>query len=300
MIAWEESVPSMRTLPPGGVLPVLRFEVGDAQSPRGHALLYARVSASDRFIATYCVVLPIQFSIGKYLPPMLSGQFPMDALGEGVSPVNAMPIPPMFEDVESLEMLRQLAEKRGDDLCDMGTLVVADDNSRLQFAAEGSAEYGEMYSSYQARWPAVQSRQESTPLDDLDVEDVLASVLPERDRLGEIAKLISQARYAMESGDRRGLEKVAADMRRLARPLPEKYRADQLIDAALMPDAPGPKLAGLYLQRAYKILDEDYMSIPPIDAEIRALRGEKAGRDDPNGDTSAGSSDTPPPDPATS
>ncbi|HEU5349796.1 MAG TPA: hypothetical protein VFU63_14390, partial [Ktedonobacterales bacterium] len=212
---------------------MLRFELGDAQTPRGHAILYARISGSDRIVATYCVVLPIQFSIGKYLPPMFAGQFSIDALSEGTSPINAMPIPPMFEDVESFDALRQLAERRGDDLCDMGTIALSDDSARLQFAAEGSAEYGEMYSSYQARWPSSAATDESPPLDDLDVEDVLASVLPERDRLGEIAKLISQARYAMESGDRRLLDKVADDMRRLARPLPEKYRAEQLIESAL-------------------------------------------------------------------
>ena len=268
---------------------MLRFELGDAQAPRGHALLYARVSGGDRIVATYCVVLPIQFSIGKYLPPMFTGQLPLDAFNEGVSPVNAMPIPPMFEDAPSLDALRQLAEKRGDDLCDMGTLVLSDDTNRLQFAAEGSAEYGELYGDYQSRWPEVAVAQDATPLDDLDVDDVLASVLPERDRLGEIAKLISQARYALESGDRRALDKVTTDMQRLARPLPEKYHASQLIESALRPDALGPKLAGLYLQRAYKILDEDYMSIPPIDAEIRALRD--------GGDTAADASDdseTPP------
>lgn len=278
---------------------MLRFELGDAQTPRGHAILYARISGSDRIVATYCVVLPIQFSIGKYLPPMFAGQFPIDALSEGSSPINAMPIPPMFEDAESLDALRQLAERRDDDLCDMGTVALSDDNARLQFAAEGSAEYGEVYSSYQARWPSVASAREERPLDDLDVEDVLAAVLPERDRLGEIAKLISQARYALESGDRRALDKVTDDMRRLARPLPEKYRADLLIESALRPDTLGPRLAGLYLQRAYKILDEDYMSIPPIDAEIRALRegGDASGQVDD--DAAPGPMDTPPEGPAT-
>jgi hypothetical protein len=273
---------------------VLRFELGEQQAPRGHAILYARVSGSERIVASYCVVLPISFSIGKYLPPMFAGQFPIDALNEGLSPVSAMPIPPMFEDVESLDVLRQLAERRDDDLCDMGTLVLSDDNARLQFAAEGSAEYGEIYASYQSRWPSVAAPQANTPLDDLDVEDVIASVLPERDRLGELAKLISQARYELESGDQRSLEKVAVDMRRLARPLPEKYRADQLIEAALRPDAVGPKLAGLYLQRAYKILDEDYMSIPPLDAEIRTLRGDAGTSESLGDDATSGSTDIPP------
>jgi hypothetical protein len=121
-------------------------------------------------------------------------------------------------------------------------------------------------------------------------------MLPERDRLGELAKLISQARYALELGDRHALEKVATEMRRLAHPLPDKYRAEQLIEAALRPDAAGPKLAGLYLQRAYKILDEDYMSIPPIDAEIRAI-GDGATQGTADDDTFPGTSDSPPEDP---
>jgi len=275
---------------------VLRFELGDSQAPRGHALLYARVSGSDRIVATYCVVLPISFSIGKYLPPMFAGQIPLDALNERISPVSAMPIPPMLEDVESFEVVRQLAEKRADDLCDMGTLVVSDDNARLQFAAEGSAEYGDLYGTYQSRWPAVTPSSRDISLDDLDVSDVLASMLPERDRLGELAKLISQARYALELDDRHALDKVAADMRRLARPLPEKYRAEQLIEAALRPDSVGPTLAGLYLQRAYKILDEDYMNIPPIDAQIRAI-GNGTTLGDADDDTLSGTSDVPPEDP---
>jgi hypothetical protein len=56
--------------------------------------------------------------------------------------------------------------------------------------------------------------------------------------------------------------------------LPEKYRADQLIEAALRPDAQGNRLTQLYLQRAYKLVDEDYAAIPPLEREIRELRGE--------------------------
>ena len=78
----------------------LQFERGNAQEPRGHAILYARVSGSERYVATYCIVLPISFSMAKYLPPMLSGQLGgMEAMSEGMSVV---PIPPMLEDVPDL------------------------------------------------------------------------------------------------------------------------------------------------------------------------------------------------------
>ena len=115
----------------------------------------------------------------------------------------------------------------------------------------------------------------ATPVEltDADARDAVTSLMPERDRLSELAHLIGQTRYAMEIHDQRQLDEVAAQMRRLAATLPEKYRADQLTTAALRSDAEGAQLAELYLQRAYKLLDEDYIGIPPIEQRIRELRG---------------------------
>lgn len=262
----------------------LRFELGDPQEPRGHALLYAHVSGgTEHIVATYCIVLPLQFSIGKFLPPMLMGQIPLDMAGEGS--MAALPIPPLLDDVADLATLRQLAERRGDDLCDLGTIALGDDSQRMTFAAEACAEYGEAYQEYRARWPQSESTDtiasSSIPLDDMEMDDVLATVLPDRDRLGEIARLIGQARYAMDVRDQRQLDETTKTMQRLAHALPEKYRGEQLVEAALRSDAAGPRLAGLYLQRAYKLLNEEYIDIPPIEREIRALLGEHDGGEQP-------------------
>ncbi len=253
----------------------LRFELGDSATPRGHAILFARVGGeADRIVATYCVVLPIQFSIGKYLPPILSGQIPMEGLRDA-SVMSVVPMPPMLEDAPALPQLRQLADRRGDDLCDLGILYISDDSQRMTFAAEASQEYGQLYTAYVQRWPQVHEPQvTANPLDALRIEDVMAEVLPERDRLGELARLIGQARYAIEGHDQRLLDTVTASMRRIAQSLPEKYRAEPLVEAALRIDAVGPRLAELYLQRAYKLLEEEYADIPPIEREIRTLRGE--------------------------
>jgi hypothetical protein len=257
----------------------LHFELGDADQPRGHAILYARLAGGGvRYVATYCVILPISFSIGKFLPPILGGQIPLEELGEAGS-ASPMPIPPMLEDVESVESLRMLAERRGDDLCDLGVLLITDDTQRLTFAAEAASEYGRAYATYQARWPSqpiASAAPEPASLSDAEARDVVASLLPERDRLGDLSRLIGQSRYAMEIHDQRQLDEVAAQMRRLAATLPEKYRAEQLVAAALRSDAEGAQLAELYLQRAYKLLDEDYISIPPIEQRIRELRGSDA------------------------
>jgi hypothetical protein len=265
----------------------LRFELGDADAPRGHAILYARLSGpGERYVATYCVTLPIAFSLGKYLPPMFSGQLPAEALGEGAE-MSAMPIPPMLEEVESYEMVRQLAEARGDDLCDIGTLLITDDTQRMMFAAEACAEYGRSYAEYHQRWTrsAASGRGSSVTvsgpagagagsasLDDMDPEMIVASALPERDRLGEIARLAGQARYAIDGHDTRLLNEVSGQLRMLASTLPEKYRADQLVEAAIQPNETGARLAQLYIQRAYRLLDEDYINIPPIEQQIRELR----------------------------
>jgi hypothetical protein len=58
----------------------------------------------------------------------------------------------------------------------------------------------------------------------------------------------------------------------LASTLPEKNRADQHAEAAIRSEETGARLAQLYLQRAYRLLDEDYISIPPIEQQIRELR----------------------------
>jgi hypothetical protein len=251
----------------------LRFDLGDAQTPRGHAILFARVGNDpNRIIATYCVVLPITFSIGKYLPPILSGQVPLEGL-EDAAATSAVPIPPMLEDVPGIAELRRLAERRGDDLCEIGNLFLRDDGQRMAYAAEASQSYAMLFAEYQSRWPAVTTDSKPTPqLDDLDVADVMAAVLPEKDRLAELSRLISQARYAMEGHDVRQLDDTARTMRRIAQSLPDKYRGEQLVAAALRNDANGPHLAELYLQRAYKLLGEEYADIPPIEQQIRDLQ----------------------------
>ncbi len=263
----------------------LRFELGDADAPRGHAILYARLSGpGERYVATYCVTLPISFSLGKYLPPMFSGQLPAEALNEGAE-MSAMPIPPMLEEVESYDALRQMAEARGDDLCDIGTLLISDDTQRMVFAAEACAEYGRAYAEFQRRWATTSpggrssaasgsapASANSGPLEDMDPEMIVASALPERDRLGEIARLAGQARYAIDGHDTRLLTEVSGQLRMLASTLPEKYRAEQLVEAAIQPNEVGAHLAQLYIQRAYRLLDEDYINIPPIEQQIRELR----------------------------
>jgi hypothetical protein len=218
--------------------------------------------------------------MAKYLPPMLSGQIPPEALGGVGEGVSVVPIPPMLEDVPDIAELRATAERRDDDLCDLGTLLLSDDSQRLLYGTQASQEYAQLYARYRERWPRAPAPPPaptlaSAPMDEVDVDEVVTAILPERARLTEMARLISQARYAIEGGDARTLDSATRELQRLARSLPEKYRADRLVEAALRRDTTGPRLAELYLERAFKLVDEDYISIPPLDQQIRSLAGEE-------------------------
>lgn len=253
----------------------LRFDLGDAQSPRGHAIVYANASGgAGHVMATYCVVLPITFALGKYLPPMFAAQMPMEGLREA-SAMSVVPIPPMLEDVSGVAEMRALAERRGDDLCDMGAIFLNDDSQRMMFAAEAAQAYGQLYAAYSESWPTLAPQTAADgPSEELEVEDVLAEVLSDRDRLGELAKGVGQLRYALEGHDKFLLKQTERSMQRMAAALPEKYRADLLIEAAKRDDATGARLVQLYLERAYKLLDEDYAAIPPLEQQIREARGD--------------------------
>ncbi len=89
----------------------MRFIRGNREAPRGHAILLVRPTGLGRgALATYCVVLPITFSIGRYIPPILASQFPAEGLREMGNGPNVMPIPPMIEEVDDAEALIALGE----------------------------------------------------------------------------------------------------------------------------------------------------------------------------------------------
>jgi hypothetical protein len=110
------------------------------------------------------------------------------------------------------------------------------------------------------------------PLDDLDTEDLLLQTMTDRQRLAELGKLVGVARYAIEGHDTTLLQDTRKRMANIARLMPEKYRGDDLISAATDTGERGSRLAQLYLERGYKLLDEEYADIPGIERTIRELQ----------------------------
>jgi hypothetical protein len=253
---------------------VLTFRVGDPDRPRGHALVFFRDGDSpDEVWATYLVVAPIKMDLGKYIPAafatQLSGQL-------AASAPSAYPLPPVPEKFEGgVAALERLAELRSDDVIDGGTLRMSDPLYALQPVTDIGAQYAERCTSYIANQP-LESTREPEPsgqtASDVDVDELLLQVMPDRDKVGRLARLTGTLRYAIEGGDKRAIDETVAEMERIARHLTEKYRPDELVAAARSSNAGSAELAQLFIERCYKLVDEDYAALAEIDRRIEALR----------------------------
>jgi len=255
----------------------MTFLRGAAQAPKGHAIFFARSSSDPRVVySTYCVVPPIPMSLAKYLPPLFAAQIPAEELREASS-VTGMPIPPMLEEGISMAQLEMLAERREDDLCDLGSVSSRDEVARMQMATLSCQEYAQLYATYMESTSSLTSTdipelEESVPLDDLDAEELLLQTMSDRQKLAEVGKLVGMARYALEGHDTTLLQETKRRLQRIARQLPEKYRGSEIVAVAVGSEQHSAKLAELYLSRAYKLLDEEYAEIPGIERAIRELQ----------------------------
>jgi hypothetical protein len=253
----------------------VRFETGDPDRPKGHALLYFRSAANqEEILATYVVVLPIAINVAKYIPPAFAAR-----MQQPTSAVAATALPPIPEAVESLAYVRRLAEYRGDDVLDGG--VMEADPERLMFAThEVSQEYAGRYQQAVEQLPASGApraggpagepagEQEGGPPD----EDTLRWMfLSEKERIGELAKLTGQLRYAVDGGDEHLTRSTLAQIEKLKAQLPEKYRIGEFLVAARRQGDIGRRLAELYIERCYKLSNEEYEALANLDREIAAL-----------------------------
>ena len=252
----------------------IHFLRGNGQKPRGHALFFARSTTDSQVIySTYCLIPPIPMSLVKYFPPILAAQLPIEEL-QNAGRISGMPIPPMLEEGLSLEQLEELAERRDDDLCDLGT-ISSEDVERMQVAAASCQEYAQLYTNYiTQKLPTHKQTTPSEPLlaDELDTEDLLLETMPERQKFAELSKLVGTARYALDGQDAMLLQETKRRMEQIIRRLPEKYRGTELVTAAISNKPHSGRLAELYLSRAYKLFDEEYADIPEIDRAIQELR----------------------------
>ena len=253
---------------------VLTFHAGDPDRPRGHALVFFRDGdAPEDVWATYLVVAPIKMDLGKYIPAAFASQLSGQLSAAAPS---AYPLPPVPEKFEGgLEALERLAKLRSDDLIDGGTLRMSDPLYALQPVTDIGAQYAESCSSYlatAAELPEAPADEPAGRQSDVDVDELLLQVMPDREKVGRLARLTGTLRYAIEGGDTRLIDETVADMQRVSRHLSDKYRPAELIEAARSEDARSPQLAELFLERCYRLVDEDYAALADIDRRIEALK----------------------------
>jgi len=250
----------------------LNFERGDANSPRGHALVYFRDTANpDTVSATYLILLPVSVDLKKYVPPFLAGQLPMG----GEADLSAFAFPPAPEPVESHEFLVSVAEARDDDLIFAGSKPLADAANMMGVIGEILSEYGDRYRigvpSNRELGESGAAATAASGQTEFTVDDVMYAMMSEADQLGELTKLTGRLRFAAEGGDHDTAGEATAYMRAIAAHVADNRNIDLLIDAALDKTEVGGKLAQLYLERAYALYREDYLRVKALDEDIERV-----------------------------
>lgn len=237
----------------------LYFERGTRESPKGHALVYFRHRYNrEEVLATYLITLPIKADMSKYIPPLFAAQM------QGISPQElfGFAFPPVPERVESLSQLQHLAELRDDDLLDGGTVDSNDPMSLLHVVNELQQEYSHLWE---------RSLEEQISAEPTTVSEVFYELMGERDRLSELSKMVGKLRFAAEGSDPGMVRETEEEILALGKYLPERYQIPRLLKVATIPAQLGSKLAELYLERCYKLFEEDYRRLQEVEGEIRQI-----------------------------
>jgi hypothetical protein len=227
--------------------------------------------ASDEVWATYLVVAPIKMDLGKYIPAAFASQL---AGQLSTATPTAYPLPPVPEKFEpGLAALERLAELRNDDVIDGGTLRMSDPLYALQPVADIGAQYADQCASFVASQPPSASAvdEPAAGAASVDVDALLLQVMSDRDKVARLARLTGTLRYGVEGGDTRLVDETVSEMERIGRHLTEKYRPDELIASARSADPRAARLTELFLERCYRLLDEDYAAMADLDTRIDEL-----------------------------
>ena len=240
----------------------LYFERGSRDAPKGHALVYFRQKFNqDEIMATYIITLPIKVDVAKYIPPMFAAQIQ----GMNAQELAGFAFPPFPEKVDSLAEIQRLAEARDDDLIDGGTGDADNPLDMVQVVNDLQQEYTRLWQQSQeaGRTPALSAEP--------SVNDLLYELMGETAKLSELSKLVGKLRFAIEGSDSRLMKEAEEEMLALARYLPENYRVPRILEVGAMASQMGATLAQLYLERCYKLYEEDYRRIQEVEGEIRSI-----------------------------
>ncbi len=269
----------------------LQFDRGDYLRPRGHALVYFRVDTEpDLLYATYVVILPVKADFGKYVPPFLASHLGNLSLND----FSAFAMPPVPEPVDGYRELERLSELRGDDLIFGASMFSFDLPRMMESTTDAVQSYSRLCADYfdRGRAAAPPLREGGAPGAaataeagtgtetgaesdaSYQVNEVLFSLMSERDKLAELARLLGKLQFAQEGQDDGMTGEVTEEITALARHLPEEFQVLNLLAAARDATAQGSRLAQLYLDRCFRLSDGDASSAQVLEAQIAELRGQ--------------------------
>lgn len=246
----------------------MRFELGDPNAPRGHALLYFRdANNPKRVLATYLVLPPIAMDLAKYVPPLLAAQLP----GGIPAAPSVYPLPPFPEPFGSLGELTELATARGDDLLDGGSLTSGDLQRMVMAVSEVGERYASMYREARERAPRL-APEAPRELEGLDVDTILMGMMTDSEKVGRLVRHLGTLRYAVGGGDSVLANETLTLMENVGRRLDSKYRVAELLAAAREPGPRGQRLSELYAERCYKLAAEEYAEVAELERRIDDAR----------------------------
>ena len=100
-------------------------------------------------------------------------------------------------------------------------------------------------------------------------------LMSDSEKLSELTKLVGKLRYAMEGGESALAREAESDIRVLSRQLSESYQVAKIVNAAKLGGDRGERLTGLFLERSFHLVQEEYVKVGTVEAEIRALEAEE-------------------------
>ena len=247
------------------------FERGNADKPKGHALLYFHnTHDADETLATYLVMLPIQVDVSKYVPPFL-----MNQIGEAAAKeLSAFAFPPAPEPVSGSAFIEALAESREDDIIYGGSISTSDVTELLGIVNEAIGWYAELCDAAAPPPDALYEPDGAEPDDGFSVNDVLYGLMSDQDRLNELTRLVGRLRDAVVSGHSELAGDTRVEILTLGRHMPDNHQVSRLADAAGSVGENAAQLANLYLQRCFHLASEEYVKLGEVEDEIRAIEGD--------------------------
>ena len=180
--------------------------------------------------------------------------------------MSAFAFPPAPEEVESLDYLTNLGDKRQDDLIFGGEVSTSDVSSSMMKINDVVQEYLELYEGAYDVEPL--TLDEAKPVSELHVNDVMYSMMTEPDRLNELTKLVGSMRFAVESAENSIVKEVESDINALSEYLPESFKIHKLLEWASKSSDDSSHMTDLYLKRCFHLSREEYKALGEVETQI--------------------------------